>query len=214
MSKYIPALRFDALTRFYDPIVAITTRERTFKSLLVEQVALRPGHTVLDIGCGTGTLTLQLKRSCPTATVIGLDGDPRALEIARRKAREAALEIELREGMSWALDVPDGSVDRVTSSLLFHHLDADGKTRSFASIYLALASGGELHIADWGRAQDPLMRVAFLGVQLLDGFATTTDNVNGKLPEFIEAAGFARVEETKRLRTPLGSISLYRALRA
>jgi hypothetical protein len=75
----------------------------------------------------------------------------------------------------------------------------------------ALKPGGELHIADWGRPHDPIMRFAFLGVQLLDGFATTADNVRGKLPEYMARAGFVGVAETQRLRTPFGTIALYRA---
>jgi ubiquinone/menaquinone biosynthesis C-methylase UbiE len=95
-------------------------------------------------------LTLMLKRSCPEAEVVGLDGDPAALAIARRKADDASLEIELRERMSWSLGVPDESFDRITSSLLLHHLDHAGKMRTLGSMYRALKPGGELHIADWG----------------------------------------------------------------
>ncbi len=168
---------------------------------------------MLDVGCGTGTLTLMLKRSCPDATVVGLDGDPKALAIAATKAREANLELELREGMSFSLGVPDASFDHVTSSLLFHHLDFVAKLCTLHSAKRALKPGGELHIADWGRAHGPLMRFVFLGVQLLDGFATTTDNVRGRLPELIERAGFQDVFETARFRTPLGTMSLYRAVR-
>jgi ubiquinone/menaquinone biosynthesis C-methylase UbiE len=213
MTRYIPALRFDALTRFYDPIVAATTRERAIKSELVAQVGLRPGGRVLDVGCGTATLTIQLKQSCPDADVVGLDGDPKTLVIAKRKAEAAGVQIGLREGMSWELGVPDETFDHVTSSLLLHHLDFDGKLRTLVAARRALKPGGRLHVADWGRAHDPLMRLAFLGVQLLDGFKTTSDNVRGKLPDYIARAGFEYVEETKRLRTPLGSISLYRAQR-
>lgn len=211
MARYIPALRFDALTRFYDPIVAATTRERTFKQRLVAQVGLRPGERLLDVGCGTGTLTILLKQSCPDADVVGLDGDPKTLAIARGKADKAGLSIEWREGMSWAPGVPDQSFDHVTSSLLLHHLDFDGKMTTLNAMRRVLKPGGTLHIADWGRAHDPFMRVAFVGVQLLDGFKTTSDNVRGKLPEYIARAGFEDVQESMRLRTPLGSISLYRA---
>lgn len=213
MARYIPALRFDALTRFYDPIVAVTTRERAFKTRLVEQMNLKAGQRLLDVGCGTATLTLMLKRSCPDADVVGLDGDPAALAIARSKADDAGLAIELREGMSSSLGVPNQSFDRITSSLLLHHLGFVAKMCTLSSMLRALKPEGQLHIADWGRAQDPLMRIAFIGVQLLDGFATTTDNVRGKLPEYIARAGFVDVEETSRIRTPLGTLSLYRATR-
>ncbi len=91
--------------------------------------------------------------------------------------------------MSWSLGVPDASFDRVTSSLLFHHLDFVGKLCSLSSARRALKPGGELHIADWGRAHAPPMRFAFLGVQLLDGFETTTDNARGRLLELIQRAG-------------------------
>jgi ubiquinone/menaquinone biosynthesis C-methylase UbiE len=213
MARYIPALRFDAMTRFYDPIVAATTRERRFKSMLVEQVGLQPGQRLLDVGCGTATLTLMLKRACPRAEVVGLDADPVALGIAHRKAARAGLAIELREGMAQAPGVPDASFDHVTASLVFHHLDAAGKASALAAILRALVPGGALHIADWGRAHDPLMRLMFLGVQLLDGFATTTDHVRGRLPDYLRRAGFVEVEETRRLRTPMGTIALYRGRR-
>ena len=77
----------------------------------------------------------------------------------------------------------------------------------------ALRSDGELHIADWGRAHGIGMRLAFVGLQLLDGFATTNDSVTGKLPAFLREAAVRDVEETQRLRTSLGTMSLYRARR-
>ena len=60
---FIPALRFGALTRFYDPVVRLTTRERRVKQALVEAAAVPAGATVLDLGCGTGTMTVWLKNS-------------------------------------------------------------------------------------------------------------------------------------------------------
>lgn len=65
----------------------------------------------------------------------------------------------------------------------------------------------------WGKAQDVVMRAAFLVVQLLDGFATTTDNVQGRIPLMLRGAGFAEVHELERLRTVYGTLSLYRGER-
>lgn len=212
-ARIIPALRFDVLTRFFDPVVRVTTRERRFKKLLVEQVHLLPGHRVVDVGCGTATLAIQLKRACSEADVLGLDADPKVLELARSKIAAQSLDIELHQGLAWELPVEAGSLDRVVSSLVFHHLDRDAKLRTLQAMHRSLGPGGELHIADWGQSHGLGMRLAFVAVQLLDGFRTTADSVAGRLPALIVEAGFHDVCETQRLRTPLGTISLYRARR-
>ena len=63
----------------------------------------------------------------------------------------------------------------------------------------------------WGKAQDALMRGLFIFVQLLDGFETTTDSVRGRLVEFLREAGFESVSETHRVRSILGTLSMYKA---
>lgn len=209
--RYIPALRYRALTRFYDPLLATVLRESRWKSRLVAQVALSPGMRAVDIGCGTGTLTLLLARSSQTAQVVGLDGDNDVLELARAKAAAAGVEVEFVLGLADAPPFPPGSFDRVVSSLLFHHLTTDGKRRALRAARDLLHADGELHIADWGEPHDLVMRLAFLPVQCLDGFATTRDNVRGGLPGLIRKVGFAEVKQTARFRTPLGTLSLLRA---
>jgi ubiquinone/menaquinone biosynthesis C-methylase UbiE len=209
-TRYIPALRFRSLTRFYDAVLNTVLKEERFKRRLVEQASIEPGHRVLDLGSGTGTLTVMLKQAQPLAEVLGLDGDPEVLEIAGRKAAAAGLEVEFRQGMADAPPFEAGRFDRVVSSLVFHHLTTDQKQRALEQARRLLQPGGEIHIADWGKAQNLLMRVLFLGVQLLDGFETTKDNVQGRLPDLIRAAGFKGVEETHHEMTLLGTLSLYR----
>jgi ubiquinone/menaquinone biosynthesis C-methylase UbiE len=210
---YLPALRFSALTRIYDPVVALTSREGRFKELLVEQAAPAPGQRVLDLGCGTGTLAIQVKQREPGAEVVGLDADPEMLGQAREKAERAGVELELTEGFSTELPFEDASFDRVLSTLFFHHLDPEPKRQTAREIARVLTTGGELHVADWGKPSDPAMAVAFLGIRLLDGFENTADNVHGELPRIFEEAGLEGAEETDRLRTPLGTLALYRAER-
>jgi ubiquinone/menaquinone biosynthesis C-methylase UbiE len=210
---YLPALRFPALTRIYDPVVALTTREGRFKELLVEQAAPAPGQRILDLGCGTGTLAIQVKQREPGADVAGLDADPEMLSQAREKAERAGVELELTEGFSTELPFKDGSFDRVLSTLFFHHLDPEPKRETAREIARVLRNGGELHVADWGKPSDPAMAAAFLGIRLLDGFENTADNVHGELPSIFEEGGLEAAEETDRLRTPLGTLALYRATR-
>lgn len=208
---YIPALGYRWLTPAYDAAVALTTRERTFKRALIAQAKLQPQERVLDLACGTATLTIMAKRDEPTAELTGIDGDPQMLKRACRKADQAGLRIRFDRGLSDQLPYADGSFDKVISSLFFHHLQPDGKRATLAEARRVLRSSGTLHVADWGKAANPLMRAAFFGIQLLDGFPNTSDNVAGRLPDFMRAAGFSRVEETRRFSTVFGTLSLYRA---
>ncbi len=210
--SYIPALRFRALTRFYDRLMAATLKEDALRRILIEQAGVQPGHRVLDLGCGTGTFAVMLKRAVPLAEVIGLDLDPEALEIAERKARDAGVEITLRAGPATDPPFEDATFDRVTSTFLFHHLVRADKLRALERVRAVLRAGGELHVADWGAPQNLAMRIAFLGVQILDGFETTADSVEGILPLLMEQAGFTRVSETRREMTVFGTLALYRGL--
>ena len=211
--SYIPALAYRSLTGLYDPLVRITTRERRFKAVLLQQARLRAGQQVLDLACGTATLTIAAKRMQPRADITGVDGDPDILARARVKAATAEAELKFNESLSQHLPYADSSFDVVLSSLFFHHLDRENKLATLSEVRRVLKPGAELHIADWGKAANPLMRVLFLIVQMLDGFATTTDNVAGRLPEFLRASGFKEVEETQRFSTVLGTLALYRAKR-
>lgn len=212
--RYVPALGFAWLTGLYDPVLRVTLREDEFKTALVRQAALAPGERVLDLGAGTGTLTLLLKRAEPRAEVVGVDGDPEVLARARAKAAEAGVAIAFDEGMAYALPYPEASFDRVVTSLVLHHLARDDKRRALREAWRVLRPGGELHVADWGKAQNVLMRALFLGVQLLDGFASTADNVAGKLPAMFEECGFVDVQETARYATLYGTLTLWRARRS
>src|SRR3989304_3553043 len=97
-APYIPALKYGWLTSLYDPLLRWVVRESTFKRHLVEQARIKKGQRILDLGCGTATLTIIIKRTHPESEVVGLDGDPRILEIARAKVAKAVLDITLNQG--------------------------------------------------------------------------------------------------------------------
>ena len=188
-----------------------TTRESTFKSALLAQADIQPNDKILDLGCGTATLTIAIKVACPDADVVGLDSDSRILDMAARKVTDAGVKISLDRGYSYRLPFDGRSFHRVVSSLFFHHLTTENKRRTLGEIERVLKPGGELHLADWGKAQNIFMRSVFFLVQLLDGFETTRDSIQGRLPAFIKEAGFRDVRQTAEFATPLGTISLYSA---
>ena len=208
---YLKALRFGWLTRFYDRTVAVLLKEAELKRRLVRQARIEAAHRVLDIGCGTATLTLMAQKEYEDALIVGIDGDLETLALARRKALAAGLSLRVCAGLAQGLPFRANTFDRAVSSLFFHHLTRSSKRAALVAVRDALAGGGELHILDWGQAQDLLMRMMFLVVQLLDGFATTTDSVRGRLVTFMSDAGFIEVEETHRARSPLGTLALYKA---
>lgn len=209
--NYVPALAYDRLTPLYDIVMRWTMREKTFKTRLVEQAGIAPGHRVLDLGCGTATLTLMVKAVHPGVEVVGLDGDPKVLALAEAKAERQDLKIQLDQGLSTELPYEDRTFDRVITSLLFHHLTRDAKMRTMQETLRVLKPGGELHVADWGPPQNVFMHLAFLAVQLLDGFETTADNARGLLPLLMLQVGFADVQRTTRFSTMFGTLALLRA---
>jgi ubiquinone/menaquinone biosynthesis C-methylase UbiE len=209
--KYIPALGYNWFTPFYDTVVGFTTREKLFKDALVEQAKVEAGYRVLDLACGTGTLTALLKKNAPQAEIIGIDGDPTILGLAREKARAGNLEIQFDEGMSVSMPYADASFDLVVSSLFFHHLTRENKLKTLREVRRVLKRGGEFHIADWGLPANLPMKFSSRFIQMLDGFETTADNFNGLLPKLLAETDFENIEETNFFNTLFGTIRLHKA---
>jgi ubiquinone/menaquinone biosynthesis C-methylase UbiE len=135
------------LLPLYDPF-SLLLGARTAHASLVEAAELRPGHRVLEIGCGTGNLALLAKARQPAATVVGLDPDAAALARARLKARRRGLELLLDRGFADQLPHPDASFDRVLSALMLHHLPGEEKPAALREVVRVLRPGGELHLVD------------------------------------------------------------------
>jgi len=211
--NYVPALRFRWLTPYYDAVVGATTREKIFKRALIQQSNIESGQRVLDLACGTGTLAIWIKKAVGGVEMIGVDGDPAILRLATRKAEWAALEVQFDTAMSFALPYPEAKIDRVVSSLFFHHLSWDDKRLTVREIYRVLRPGGELHVADWGKASNIFMRALFVFVQVLDGFSNTQDNVSGKLVQLFQEEGFVDVAERTTFNTIFGTMALYSAVK-
>jgi len=210
-NEYIPALKFHWLTRIYDPLIQWGMQESKFKSHLLHQANLMPGQRILDLACGTGTLTLMVKQAQLETEVIGLDADPEVLTIAKKKAEQNQIDISFQQGMSFDLSFPDAYLNHVFSSLFFHHLTLEMKRKTLEELFRTLRSAGEIHIIDFEKPQNFWMRLAFLPVQFLDGFETTKDHVKGILPDLFREIGFENIEQTGQFMTVVGTLRSYHA---
>ena len=137
---------------------------------------------------------------------IGVDGDPEVLALAR--AKPGADAVQWRAGSATALPLPGAGADRVVMSLLLHHLDGPAKRAALAEAARVLRPGGRLHVADWGRPRDPLMRAAAWALERLDGAEGLREHLEGGGPALLADAGFVAVAVHDRLRTGWGSLEL------
>lgn len=184
--EYIPALSYRFLTPFYDFIQKHIVRDVRYKSILIEQANIRAGQSILDLGCGTGTLAIMVKQAHPSAEVVGLDADPDMLKVARYKSTRLNAPVKFDAGFTNKLPYPDGSFDRVLSSIMIHHLKTPDKKLTAREVHRVLKPGGQLHIVDFGKP------VTWYGKMLgpfLHRFEEANDNIDGSLPAFFAEPG-------------------------
>ena len=203
---YLPAAGHDWLLPLYDPFVKLLGGERA-RELLLEQAAVRAGHRVLDIGCGTGSFAVRLKQAEPGAVVVGIDPDPKALARARRKAARAGLAVQLDQAFADALPYPEASFDRVFSSFMFHHLSAAEKEAALRAVRRVLAPGGSFHMLDFGGPEH--------GHGFLSHFSHSRkqleDNAEEHVLELLRGAGLADAKIVGDRRTWFGRVTYYSA---
>lgn len=209
---YKTALRWPVLTRFYDGFIAVTMREKTFRRAIVEQLRHAAPDGILDVGCGTGTLALLLRREFPQAAVVGVDGDEEVLRIARRKA-EGFADAPVIFKKAWATSLPfqDGSWHAATSSLVLHHLPDGDKLLALREMRRVLQPGGVLVVADFGKPSGILTGMLFSVAQFFDGFDTTAANRRGDIPRMMAQSGFTQVRTIRRIDTAFGTLDILQA---
>jgi len=139
----------------YDLLVWVLSfgREREFRDRLVRLARLESGQSVLDIGCGTGSLALAAKRRVgPAGTVHGIDAGPEMIARARKKAARARLDVEFTTAVVEAMPFADGDFDAVLSSLMLHHLPRAVREECVRETQRVLKPGGLALVVDFEKS--------------------------------------------------------------
>jgi ubiquinone/menaquinone biosynthesis C-methylase UbiE len=205
--SYVPAAGKHWRLPFYDLLAKLLGADAS-RALLTEQAACRAGDRVLEIGCGTGSLLLAVRKAQPGAEIIGLDPDPAALAIARRKAGRAGGDIQLDEGFADALPYPDASFDRVLSSFMYHHLPRQVKVDTLREVRRVLKPGGRFHMADFAPGRSH--RRGFLG-HLIHADRHLKDNAQDRVLAALRDAGLVDAQVLAVRPSRIGSTAYYQA---
>lgn len=205
---YLPAAGRDALLPCYDVFSRLLGMKKVYAALIA-QAELADGHRVLEIGCGTGNLTIRVKRTHPAVDVTGSDPDPRALARAQRKAGKLS-GIRFQHRYAQRLPYADGEFDRVLSSMMLHHLESDAKTAAAAEVFRVLRPGGRLHLVDIGG--DMTDRDGLSARFMLHNHHAA-GNLGDAIPRLLGAAGFDCTEVATHRQRIVGRLAYYRATR-
>jgi ubiquinone/menaquinone biosynthesis C-methylase UbiE len=212
---FLPAAGHDLFLPLYDPLVSLLGGDRA-RSDLVAQADITSGQRVLDIGCGTGTLAVMLKRSHAEVEVIGLDPDPKALRRAKAKATRAGLSLQLDHGFADELPYTKDSFDRVLSSFMFHHLEEQNREKTLREVSRVLKPGGSFHLLDFvgdhEHGSHGLLSHGFLS-RLMHSTDRLKDNSDARIVQLMRRAGFTNAEKVKESQMLLGLLhtAFYRA---
>ncbi len=158
------------------------------REMTLNLAGIAPGEKILDVGCGTGTLTIATKaRAGTNGEVHGIDAAPEMIEVARRKATEQEADIDFRVGLIEDIPFPDDEFDLVLSSFMLHHLPSELKCSGFIEIHRVLKPGGCFLAVD---LEFPIPRLFDFGREMAQS------NLQALAPA-LEEAGFTDVESGK-----------------
>lgn len=138
----------------YDLLVwlLLLGRERAFRERLVQLARLEPGQSVLDVGCGTGSLAIAAKRRVgPSGTVRGIDASPEMIGRARKKASKTGVDVAFTSGIVETLPYSDGQFDAVLNTMMLHHLPRGARAQCAGEMRRVLKRGGRVLAVDFGR---------------------------------------------------------------
>jgi ubiquinone/menaquinone biosynthesis C-methylase UbiE len=179
----------------YDQVQPFVTlgQEARMNRWIAERIRPPDGARVLDVGCGTGLLTVQIAEGAPGCFVEGIDASGPMIRVARQKRTRP--NCTFRQALAEELPYPNEHFDLVTSALFFHHVDRELKRRCLTEIYRTLKPGGLLVIADMDKPYTIMGWLLSYGAWLLFRQPEIKENLDGVLREEVGQSGFDAIED-------------------
>jgi ubiquinone/menaquinone biosynthesis C-methylase UbiE len=140
----------------YDLLVWLLTHrsDRVFREQLIGLAHLAAGESVLDIGCGTGTLAIVAKGHVgATGKVFGIDASPAMIARATSKAAKTGIDVAFKTAVAEALPFPEAQFDVVVSTLMLHHLPRKVRQQCAREIRRVLKPQGRVLVVDFAHAE-------------------------------------------------------------
>jgi ubiquinone/menaquinone biosynthesis C-methylase UbiE len=194
-------------TGAYDPLTARWPAGNKMRDTVIDALQPAAGQRLLELGCGSGRLAIQIKRGWPEVAITAVDGNRDIMKVARRRAEQAGVDIDFVLGDFTACPL-EGSYDRVYSTLVLHHLNLEAKQEVFARIRGLLAPGGKFVVADFSGHHGS-------GQAILSKLSMLSDPLGAKQPHrdgSFEAAmreTFIVVRSLARISSVFGAIEVW-----
>lgn len=168
--------------------LAFLGKEHGFRNKVLELAHVASGESVLDVGCGTGTLAIAAKRRVgPAGSVCGIDASPEMLARAEKKAKASGVEVLFKPGAAEKLPFCNASFDLVLCTVMLHHLPAKARQQCAQEIRRVLKPDGRVLAVDF------------------EGFS---DQKRSLLSHFHRPHGHVRVRDIERLLGEAGLTSV------
>ena len=169
---------------------------------------LKGSEKIIDVGCGTGTLTIGAGRLLSAekgGLIVGVDAASKMIQRARKKAA-GMRQIQFDVAAAERLPYDDESFDHALSTFFFHHIDAELKLKALNEMWRVLKKGGIAVIADVDTPTNLFGKICAWSGYVLFHQDEIKENIKGKLKDTMRQSRFGDFTVISR---HLGYISLF-----